>query len=242
MPRGTVKKLRLYAFEYGYIDSPTEHYAQGIQVGWDMKRLLGTVPVEKDGSAIFKVPANMPISIQPLDSLDRAVQWMRSWITSMPGETVSCIACHNNDHKIYFTSGEMVEAPTDWTGFKKYFGRSYLEFHKFFYRQGPEADMYVLEPYEYHVSNSEMIRMLKKGHYSVELTDKEWLSVNRWLDMNGNVEEWTRSDYRNYPLNKNSKMIANEKVARGGSWTDRPKHSTSTYRKSFLPWQNVYNV
>ncbi len=234
VPRGTVKKLRVYAFEYGYIDSPTEHYAQGIQAGWDIKRLLGTVPVEKDGSVIFNVPANLPISLQPLDSLDRAVQWMRSWITSMPGEIVSCvgchedqnqvvmpkrviasqskpreiiepeggvrsitfdleiqpvldracIACHNGDSKIDFTGGRFVDAPVDWTGFSKYFGASYLEFHKYFYRQGPEADMYVLEPYEYHVSNSEMVRMLEKGHHGVKLDKKEWLSIYRWLDMN----------------------------------------------------------
>ena len=59
--------------------------------GWDIKRLLGTVPVEEDGSAMFKIPANTPISLQPLDSEGRAIQWMRSWLTGMPGETVSCI-------------------------------------------------------------------------------------------------------------------------------------------------------
>ncbi len=234
VPRGVVKKLRLYAFEYGYIDSPTDHYAQGIQAGWDVKRLLGTVPVEEDGSVIFKVPANLPISIQPLDSLGRAVQWMRSWITSMPGEVVSCIgchedqnkipapkrtvasqikphkieapeggvrsitfdlevqpildraciACHNEEATINFAKTEMVAAPMDHYGFTRYYTNSYLAFHPYFYRQGPEADMYVLEPYEYHVSNSEMIRMLKKGHHGVKLTEQEWQSLTRWLDMN----------------------------------------------------------
>ena len=42
----------------------SDHWAQGVQSGWDIKRLLGTVPVEEDGSAIFKIPANTPISSQ----------------------------------------------------------------------------------------------------------------------------------------------------------------------------------
>ena len=89
LPKGTVKELRILAYEYAYWMTASDHDAQGIQSGWDIKRLLGTVPVEEDGSAIFKVPANTPIAIQPLDAQGRAVQWMRSWFTPMPGETVS---------------------------------------------------------------------------------------------------------------------------------------------------------
>lgn len=234
VPRGTVKELRIFAYEFAYNYSPSDHYAQGIQAGWDIKRLLGTVPVEKDGSAIFKVPANTPISIQPLDGEGRAVQWMRSWISSMPGETVSCVGCHEDQnqipmpkrvvastiapHKIKepeggvrsftfnleiqpildracvachneskpsldFRSGR-TESCMDWAGFKREFETSYLAVMPYFYRQGPEAEMYVLKPYEYHVSNSELIRMLKKGHYGVELTDEEWKTLYAWIDMN----------------------------------------------------------
>lgn len=52
------------------------------------------------------------------------------------------------------------------------------------YRQGAEAEMYVLKPYEYHASNSELVRMLEKGHYGVELTDKEWKTLYNWIDFN----------------------------------------------------------
>jgi hypothetical protein len=61
---------------------------------WDIKRVLGTVPVEADGSAKFLVPVNTPISLQPLDAEGKAIQLMRSWMTAMPGETVQCIGCH----------------------------------------------------------------------------------------------------------------------------------------------------
>lgn len=100
VPRGTIKALRLFTYEYPYILAPSDHDAQGIQSGWDIKRVLGTVPVEEDGSAIFTIPANKPISIQPLDEHGAAIQWMRSWLTGMPGEIVSCIGCHENQNTI----------------------------------------------------------------------------------------------------------------------------------------------
>ena len=100
IPRGTIKSLRVFAYEYAYVRSPSDHDAQGIQSGWDIKRVLGTVPVESDGSAIFKIPANTPVSIQPLDENGAAVQWMRSWLTGMPGEIVSCVGCHEDQNTI----------------------------------------------------------------------------------------------------------------------------------------------
>jgi hypothetical protein len=59
-----------------------------------MRRIIGTVPVEEDGSASFKVPANTPIALQPLDVEGKSLQVMRSWLTAMPGETLSCVGCH----------------------------------------------------------------------------------------------------------------------------------------------------
>lgn len=100
VPRGTIKALRIFAYEYAYIRSPSDHDAQGIQSGWDIKRVLGTVPVEADGSALFTIPANTPVSLQPLDRNGAAVQWMRSWLTGMPGEVVSCIGCHEDQNTI----------------------------------------------------------------------------------------------------------------------------------------------
>ena len=84
----------------------------------------------------------------------------------------------------------------------------------------------------------------KVNDKSMLLTHVKSYQQNPWgvYDMHGNVAEWTRSDYKIYPLNKKSKVILDEKVVRGGSWIDRPKFSTASSRKSFLPWQKVYNV
>jgi len=58
------------------------------------KQVLGTVPVEPDGSAHFRAPAGVPLAFQALDARGRAVQIMRSLTYLQPGETVSCIGCH----------------------------------------------------------------------------------------------------------------------------------------------------
>ena len=79
------EELRVYKYEYGPRNKGG-HYAMGMEAGWDVHLILGTVPVEEDGSASFKIPANTPISLQPLDEEGKALQLMRSWLVGMPGE------------------------------------------------------------------------------------------------------------------------------------------------------------
>jgi len=96
VPRGTVKKLRLFTYQFNYYGtSGIEDYI-GMDGPWDVRRVLGTVPVAEDGSAYFIVPANTPIAVQPLDAEGKALQLMRSWFTAMPGERVSCVGCHED--------------------------------------------------------------------------------------------------------------------------------------------------
>ncbi len=58
------------------------------------KQVLGTVPVEADGSACFRAPAGIALSFQALDDLVQAAQVMRSVTYLQPGETASCVGCH----------------------------------------------------------------------------------------------------------------------------------------------------
>jgi len=60
------------------------------------KLVLGTVPVADDGSAQFKVPPGKPIFFQALDSHGRAVQSMRTITYAQPGQTLSCVGCHED--------------------------------------------------------------------------------------------------------------------------------------------------
>jgi formylglycine-generating enzyme required for sulfatase activity len=94
VPRGTIKKLRIFTYSFAYYGMGGQGNRVGTDGPWDIKRIVGTVPVEPDGSALFSVPANTPLSLQPLDSDGKAVQRMRSWLTAMPGETLSCVGCH----------------------------------------------------------------------------------------------------------------------------------------------------
>ena len=93
VPRGTVKQLRLFAFDYGYHGLANHTYI-GIEGPWDVHRILGTAKVEADGSSAFRIPANTPIAVQPLDADGKALQLMRSWFVAMPGENISCVGCH----------------------------------------------------------------------------------------------------------------------------------------------------
>jgi len=106
VPRGTVKKLRVVAYHFGY---PGMAGPDKIGCGgpWEVMRIIGTVPILDDGSAMFSVPANTPLSVQPLDGQGKAVQLMRSWFTAMPGETVSCVGCHEQPKQIPLTNNRL---------------------------------------------------------------------------------------------------------------------------------------
>ena len=58
------------------------------------RRLIGIVPVEKDGSAHFTVPALRDISLHAVDAEGRTVRHMGATIHVMPGETQGCVGCH----------------------------------------------------------------------------------------------------------------------------------------------------
>ena len=62
------------------------------------RRILGTVPVEEDGSAYFTVPVNVPVYFQALDEKGVAVQTMRSDTYVHEGEELICQGCHEDRH------------------------------------------------------------------------------------------------------------------------------------------------
>jgi len=117
-PRGSIKSLRIASHHYKY---EGDNGKAGVDGAWDIKRILGTVPIGEDGSALFKVPANTPIFFQPLDAEGKAQQVMRSWTSLRPGEVASCVGCHDNQNKVppnrLRTSGNREPvAITPWNG------------------------------------------------------------------------------------------------------------------------------
>jgi len=254
VPEGSVKALRLYTYQFAYHKVAGINHRVGADGPWEPKRILGTVPVEEDGSAFFRVPADTPISIQPLDAEGRALQLMRSWMTAMPGEIVSCVGCHEKQnsapsnrrtiasrqapaeirlwhgpvrgfsferevqpvldkHCVSCHSGVQDGAEPDLRGdqgrffaykngqpqpdivsgvpreklVKEYggvFPPSYIALRGRVRVGGLESDLRLLAPGEFHARTSELIQMLEKGHYGVQLDAESWQRLYTWIDLN----------------------------------------------------------
>ena len=238
LDRGTVAGLRIFTYGYAYRNVGA-HDALSIEGEWDTKRVLGTVPVEKDGSVMVKIPHSLPISIQPIDEDGNALQVMRSWTAAQPGEVVSCIGCHEPSRMAPISRPAIAsrKAPrelTPWSkldrsyGFsfkreiqpvldkycagchdgseeitvdghampnfkdksevrfnkKANFSKSYMALHPYVRRPGPESDLHLLTPMDYHTSTSELFQMLNKGHHSVKVDDESMRQLATWVDLN----------------------------------------------------------
>lgn len=93
VPRGAIKLLRIVAVPAK--THPTMNFPSiGLTRDDPGKCVLGTAPVESDGSAFFRVPAGVIVFFQALDERGVAVQTMRGATHVQPGQTLSCIGCH----------------------------------------------------------------------------------------------------------------------------------------------------
>lgn len=93
--RGDIKALRIVAVPAK--THPTMNAPSLGIIGDDPgKCVLGTVPVEADGSAHFRLPAGVIVFLQALDDRGMAVQTMRSSTHVQPGQTLSCVGCHES--------------------------------------------------------------------------------------------------------------------------------------------------
>jgi len=89
--RGRVKYVRVM----GALEWPwTERGMSKVGVDVHRKKVYGVVKVHEDGSARFKVPAEENLFFQALDKDFMALQQMPTFVNLMPGESRSCIGCH----------------------------------------------------------------------------------------------------------------------------------------------------
>jgi hypothetical protein len=106
--RGSVKAIRIVEApakltyppngigDWGAPDYGESHHP--VAMNWNQynnKVIIGTVPVEEDGSACFRVPAGRFVYFQLLDKDGMMVHSMRSGTSLMPGERAGCIGCHD---------------------------------------------------------------------------------------------------------------------------------------------------
>jgi len=100
--RGAVKYLRIVESPEKRTYTDAAWNGQGQQapgVNWhsfETKRILGTIPVEEDGSANFTAPSGKFLYFQLLDENKKMIQSMRSGVIIHPGETNGCIGCHED--------------------------------------------------------------------------------------------------------------------------------------------------
>lgn len=115
-----------------------------------------------------------PRSIEPFYGKPRAF--------TFPGEIQPvldryCVGCHD---------GRDLSRPNfaDTSAGPRGFSNSYHALHPYFRRPGPESDIHVFPPMEYHVSTSELVQMLEKGHHGVALDRAAREKLYAWVDMN----------------------------------------------------------
>lgn len=91
---GSIKKLLVLED----LPKPASYYSLPGALGMDgthtLHRILGTVPVEADGSAAFEIPPLRGLFFVALDESGIAVKRMQSYTMTMPGETQGCVGCH----------------------------------------------------------------------------------------------------------------------------------------------------
>ena len=117
VPRGMIRRMRVVALDFRPAGIRSNHssgpaggalISTPVSIGngaWDVKTVLGETVVYEDGSAFFTVPARTPVYFQMLDADGRAVQTMRSWSTLQPGESASCVGCHETKNSAPPTRG-----------------------------------------------------------------------------------------------------------------------------------------
>jgi hypothetical protein len=93
--RGTVRSLRIVG-----VPPKTQPHMNSPNLGVSRedpgKFVIGTVPVEADGSAYFCAPSGVPVFFQALDEKGLALQTMRTLTYVQAGQTLSCIGCHES--------------------------------------------------------------------------------------------------------------------------------------------------
>jgi len=104
-PEGTrIKTLRVYQAIPMSVPSGAPPHETGLRLPQSQdsvniaRAVLGTVPVEADGSAHFIVPARRELFFQALDEAGLAVTSMRSATQLQPGEHLTCQGCHEFRH------------------------------------------------------------------------------------------------------------------------------------------------
>jgi hypothetical protein len=106
IPAGSIHGLRVVQVFPQTVETPPSRSITPYEMP---KRIVGTAPVNSDGSVAFRAPARQPLFFQLVDRDGLAVMTMRSLVYLQPGERVSCVGCHESRHAAPQTPAEPAE-------------------------------------------------------------------------------------------------------------------------------------
>ena len=117
----------------------------------------------------------------------------------------ACVGCHNeNRPDLPYLKGD--RWINDWrsgisgragTGYGGHFTLAYANLHRYVRRPGIESDIHMLVPMDVHADQTELMRMLNKGHHNVRLSQEEIERLACWIDFNAPFHG-RRSDIPDY--------------------------------------------
>lgn len=113
--RGEIKKLLVFEQLPKPVNFSGGQDPLSIGGTFTLARILGTVPVEPDGSAYMEIPALRSLFFVALDEKGDSVKRMQSFITLQPGETFGCVGCHEQRSRtppIHSSSLALSRAPS----------------------------------------------------------------------------------------------------------------------------------
>jgi Hydrazine synthase alpha subunit middle domain len=83
-------------------------------------KLLGTAPVERDGSFFVQVPTEQPLQMELLDGFGRTLKRQAGWFWMRRGEQRACVGCHTGPETAPENTVPMIllksTTPADMTG------------------------------------------------------------------------------------------------------------------------------
>jgi len=93
-----IRVIQMDPKNYSTWHKTMRHFGPAVSVSQSdgVKRFLGTVPIEEDGSVAIKLPPGEAVFFQMLDENKQAIHVMRSFTGVMPGEVRGCFGCHES--------------------------------------------------------------------------------------------------------------------------------------------------
>jgi formylglycine-generating enzyme required for sulfatase activity len=133
-----------------------------------------------------------PAEIKPWHGPERGFSYPRE---VQPVIDKHCVSCHDGQQQangvtlpnfrgdLRLTNWSSV-TPGNGGGHAGKFSLGYANLHRYVRRPGIESDYHLLEPLEFHADTTELVQLLKRGHYGVKLDAEAWDRLITWIDMN----------------------------------------------------------